>query len=97
MKTRADVEAEGYQIDARGMVTSLGKFQGEAWWAPIVYGWMMDGDGEELDGLMDDESALLFTLTDEDRAAFDLPEPVTGILLEETSDGFVYCCPMMAG
>ena len=38
-----------FDIDEYGTIRTLGKFEGESWIAPIVYGWWGDGDrGEEV-------------------------------------------------
>jgi hypothetical protein len=98
---RAMFEHEfGYELDGDTIVSS-GMFEGEAWFAPIVYEWMMDGDGEIVDEPHDCEngddcdcedlpSFTLFEITDTDRAELELDPSVAFITLATSDQGFVY-------
>ena len=88
MKTLADVQAEYDVVD--GVIRSPGKFEGEAWFAPIVYEWSLDGGGELL-YVSDVESAGVeyFPIEDVERDMFELDSEHIGIVLEWTDLGFV--------
>jgi hypothetical protein len=92
---RAMFEHEfGYELDGDTIV-SPGKFEGEAWFAPIVYEWMLDGDGELVSAEYDEShdefpSYWIFSVTDTDRREFGLDESIVWITLTESDQGFVY-------
>jgi len=82
LTNRTEVEA-WYDV-ADGVITSPGKFQSEPWYAPIVYQWVMDGDGERIG------NASIFPLDDTDRELFELASTDTYIALSVSEQGFVY-------
>lgn len=87
LKTKEDVQEEGYSLDESGTVTSPGKFEREPWWAVVIYGWAMDGVGEHI-GEDEDDNAEWFELDPEEAAHFGIPG-ASGVIMEESSDGFV--------
>lgn len=99
-KTRREMFEHEFSYELDGdTIVSPGKFEGQAWYAPIVYEWMMDGDGEirdinhecdDSDGCQceDIPSYTLFTLTDTDRAELQLGPGATSITLFTDDQGF---------
>lgn len=95
METMQDVINEGWTLK-RGIIQDAGKFQAEAWYAPIVYDWYLSGDrGEEIadDGF----EANAYVLDDATRARFELDGDVYALLLSESDQGFVYVSELTEG
>lgn len=84
MNTRAEVEVE-FDVVA-DTIKDPGKFEGEAWYAPIVYDWVMDGGGDTHgpEGQLVD----FFELSDDDRSLFGTDAYGVSLYVSET--GFVY-------
>jgi len=91
LKTRRDVELE-YEVREDGMIHSPGKFEGEMWYAPIVWGWMMEGMSDE--SIYDDDSESnvtdYFKVTSKDRKAFGLGAETYAFAVWESDQGFAY-------
>ena len=68
-----------------GIIQDQGKFEGEAWYAPTVYQWYLDGDPGEIFG-----DANVYVLTDENRTQLELNDYVYALILEEGDQGFIY-------
>lgn len=93
-----------FTVNERGVITSLGKFEGEMLYAPYFYDMLLNGDGDPMyDDIPEDisdedmdcwESDLLYTkldVNDDDRTQFPEldPETVT-VRVYETNSGFVH-------
>ena len=89
MRTRREVENEYDVNPVSGCIRSPGKFEGEQWYAPIVYGWMLDGDTGEHET---DDGALYFRLEDQD-ACFGIPAMFAYVVLKELNEGFITVYP----
>ncbi len=88
METMQDVISAGWTIK-HGVIQDAGKFQAEAWYAPIVYDWYLNGDrGEDIG----DEGfeANAYVMDDATRVQFGLSGDVYALLLSESGQGFVY-------
>jgi len=85
--TRKQIESLYTVID--GIITNPGKFEGEAVYVPYFWALTLDGayDGElhHLDG----GPAVVFDVTDEDRAEFPELANVRKVYILETDSGFV--------
>lgn len=96
METMQDVINGGWTI-RRGIIQDAGKFQAEAWYAPIVYDWYLNGDrGEEIG----DEGfeANAYVLDDATRVQFGLSgDDVYALLLSESEQGFVFVTELTEG
>jgi hypothetical protein len=80
---RKDVTSD-YDIKD-GRISSPGKFEGEAVYAPYFY-------DAYLNGMADDEGdRLVFDVTAEDRREFPELKNVKRVFLSEDDNGFVYC------
>ena len=73
-----------YTVEFR-IITDHGKFEGEAWYAPKVYQWYLDGDPGEIFG-----DTNVYVLSEDDRRAFELSDHVYALVLEESDQGFVF-------
>ena len=69
MLTREDV-LKDYDVDSSGMITSLGKFQGELLFAPYFYQRIMDVSSEPLGMDAGGTTSDLVVVTAEDRREF---------------------------
>ncbi len=73
-----------YNVDpVNGIITSLGKFEGEMLYVPVAWEFCQDG-GADVEG-----SVYGVAFTDEDRAEFPEMGTTFGMLMEENSVGFV--------
>jgi hypothetical protein len=86
--TRAETKAL-YTIDARGIITSPGKFEGEACFVPHLWEACLNGEGLEVPDSLDAEYEL--KITDEDRKEWPELSRVYTAILYESFNGFVYC------
>lgn len=87
---KTDVYAE-FEVDDNGFITSLGTFEGEPWYSPIVYGWYLDGSrGTPVASDIDDAGGELFFLSSEDRELLELSDNVYALLFEKDHYGFVW-------
>lgn len=68
-----------------GRITSPGKFEGEAIYAPYFYNEYLNGGAE------DEGDRLAFDVTAEDRAEFPELKGVKRVFLQEDGNGFIYC------
>lgn len=69
-----------------GVITSPGKFEGEAWYVPELWDLVLDGWADE-----DEDGIAVVYLSDEDRERFGLAEDVHSAFLSEDDCGFVTC------
>jgi hypothetical protein len=78
---------EGY-----GIILGPDKFEGEMWYAPIVYDDWMNGFLDDVPDSDGDESCGLLKLDAETRKEFEMDEDddTVAILIQESNDGFVY-------
>lgn len=81
--TREEILRE-YEVDANGIIRSLGKFEAEMLYAPYFYQVMLDGGTEQVSG------ADFVVLDSTDRAQFPELGTAYGIALEESEQGFVH-------
>ncbi len=72
-----------YKINAAGIITTPGKFEGEAVYMPHVYEVFMDGCAD------DDGNNILVAITDEDRSEFPELEDRETVYFTVRDDGFV--------
>lgn len=79
-------ESYGYDVDSHGIIRSPGKFESEAWYAPMVHEWMLEGDfgAHELS-----DGTILYELHAIERETFDLEPEYVGISLYVSDQGFV--------
>ena len=76
---------ESYNVDpVNGIITSLGKFEGEMLYVPVAWKCCMDGGAD-----VDEGSVYGVAFTDEDRAEFPEIGTAFGMLMEESEVGFV--------
>ena len=95
METMQDVINEAWTIK-RGVIQDAGKFQAEAWYAPIVYDWYLNGDrGEEIGDEGFDANA--YVMDDATRVQLGLSGDVYALLLSESDQGFVYVSELTEG
>lgn len=73
-----------YSIDEHGIITDLGKFQGEMCYVPYFWDIGMNGFADE-----DVENVWFFIISDEDRELFPDLGNAYGIALDESDTGFV--------
>jgi hypothetical protein len=72
-----------------GIITDLGKFEGEPLYVPAFWEHVLDGFGDtHYDG---DTATDFFVVNDEDRRVFPGLADVYGLALWETTHGFVEC------
>jgi hypothetical protein len=84
--TRAEIAAL-YRHDARGNITSPGKFEGEPLYAVAFYEIGLEGFADQ-----DDGAAYAFEITQEDRATWpELPSDCKWVVIRESDNGFVHC------
>ena len=76
---------EEYSIDEWGIIRSPGKFEAEAWYAPIVYDWYLDGDAGEMVG-----DTSIYVLEPAERERFGFGDWGFAVTLSENDQGFVY-------
>ena len=94
MKTRAEVEAEGFELSEHGTIRTPGRFEGEAWWILNVEEWSLDGDGEDLSGFDEDgggEYAAIFDVSDpieREALSWGLDPSTVAILYTVSEQGF---------
>lgn len=95
METMQDVIDAGWEI-RDGIIQDPGKFQAEAWYAPIVYDWYMNGDrGEEIAD--EGGNAAIYTLDDATRGQLALSGDIYALLFSESDQGFVYVSELTEG
>ena len=89
MTAREQAIADGYEVDAYGIITNPGRFEGEHVSTYAAHEAMMDGDGEIVGG----DTLILTT----DRAEADnwgLRQDEIGVLVSVTDSGFVLGFPV---
>ena len=94
--TRSEIE-QAYSINARGVICTPGKFEGEQVWAPAIYDIVLDGFGETF-SWPDDESIFDIVDCDDDlRALFpEIDKNTVAFSVEYSDSGFVYVTQMSA-
>lgn len=85
MKTNARKKIEkDYNVDKNGMIRTPGKFEGEPWFAPLFYSYMLDGDGTW------DEDIIVFDITAADIKEVPELKGFKRLRLAESEQGFVF-------
>lgn len=74
-----------YDIDNNGVITSLGKFEGEMLYVPYFWEIGLDGCADE-----DEDGVFTFDIDEDDLAEFPELAGVSKLMLEESEQGFVY-------
>lgn len=88
---------DSYDVDSRGIITSPGKFEGEAVYVPHFWDVTMDGSCETL-GWPYGAETYLVDIDDSDRAAWpELPTDCVALHFQESESGFVSCETLNAG
>jgi hypothetical protein len=88
-------DTENYHVDEHGLISSPGKFQGEAAYVPHF--WMLGLDGgadDDIYGYVGSGIALtyfVFRLTDDDRKRWPSLANIERLELWQSEDGFVFC------
>lgn len=82
--TRTQIE-QAYDVDANGIIRSLGKFEGEMLYAPYFYEEWLNGGADDVNNVS------YFEIEAEDRLEFPELIGVYGVCFEESEQGFVYC------
>lgn len=85
MYTRDQIEAD-YETDAKGRITSPGKFEGEMIYIPFFWSEVLNGGADDEDG-----NRAVFIITPQDRALFpEIPGDVIRLELSEDNYGFIH-------
>lgn len=88
--------ADDYDVDEHGLISSPGKFEGEAVYVPHFWTLGLDGgadeDTYEEDPFRDGEvHVFVFYLTGDDRKRWPSLANVESLELRESENGFVFC------
>ena len=87
---RESILAE-YDVDSRGIIRTLGKFEAEMLYVPHFWEATLDGTADMLDW-SDGTTTYLVDVSDEDRAMFpEIPADVVAMHIAESDSGFVSC------
>ncbi len=81
--TRNDILTQ-YDVDANGIIRTLGKFEAEMLYAPYFYDAMLNGDGDSVNGVD------YFVLDADDKREFPELADYYGVCMEESEQGFIY-------
>ena len=94
--TRQEITSQ-YSVNARGVICSPGKFEGENMWAPAVYEIVLDGFAESLTWPDDETTVDIVTCDGAMRAEFpELDSKTVAFSVEYSSQGFVFVTQMDA-
>ena len=78
-----------YTTNEHGIITSLGKFEGEMLYVPYFWDLVLNGCGE--DGGEESNPTSAFDIDSADRAVFPELAGTRRLVLSESDQGFVYC------
>ena len=82
---------EDFTIDDDGIITDLGKFEGEPSWVAYFHGFLGEGEPEPTDWSEDHGvTAERFELTDEEREAFPDLQFEDFVVIDVGPSGFIY-------